>query len=57
VRAIEATIRALHELGCAKINLQVTPHNSVVVDFYCKLGYEVEERISMGKLLAVEGTA
>lgn len=37
--------------GCPKINLQVSANNAAVVAFYQKLGYAVEERISMGKLL------
>jgi len=43
--------RQLAELGCRKINLQVLAANSATVDFYRKLGYAVEERVSMGKLL------
>jgi ribosomal protein S18 acetylase RimI-like enzyme len=46
VRHVE---RALENQGCPKINLQVLPSNSATVDFYLKLGYRVEERISMGK--------
>jgi putative acetyltransferase len=38
--------------GCPKINLQVLASNAGTVEFYRKLGYSVEERISMGKLLA-----
>jgi ribosomal protein S18 acetylase RimI-like enzyme len=43
--------QALSELGCVKINLQVMPANAAVVEFYRTLGYDVEERISMGKLV------
>ncbi len=42
---------ALAALGCAKVNLQVRATNAVVVRFYERLGYTVEERISMGKRL------
>jgi len=42
---------ALIEMGCLKINLQVRASNAEVVAFYQRLGYLVEERISMGKLL------
>jgi ribosomal protein S18 acetylase RimI-like enzyme len=42
---------ALAELGCPKINLQVLESNAGAVDFYEKLGYRGEERISMGKVL------
>ena len=46
--AIEAR---LHDAGCRKINLQVRAGNEVVIDFYRRLGYDVEERVSMGKRL------
>ena len=41
----------LAEMGCQKINLQLLATNSAAVEFYPKLGYAVEERVSMGKLL------
>ena len=41
----------LAEMGCLKINLQVVATNAAVVGFYEKLGYTVEPRISMGKVL------
>jgi ribosomal protein S18 acetylase RimI-like enzyme len=44
---------ALQALGCPKVNLQVRASNAEVVAFYRTLGYSVEERISMGKRLAV----
>ena len=37
--------------GCLKINLQVIQSNESVVSFYEKLGYTLEPRISMAKLL------
>jgi ribosomal protein S18 acetylase RimI-like enzyme len=43
--------QALQALGCLKINLQVRASNAAVVAFYRTLGYDVEERISMGKRL------
>ena len=43
--------RALKALGCLKVNLQVVSTNSGVVEFYEKLGFSVEDRISMGKRL------
>ena len=42
----------LAQLGCSKINLQVRAENAAVAAFYRSLGYEVEERVSMGKRLA-----
>ena len=41
----------LARLGCPKLNLQVRASNEEVVAFYEKLGYKIEERISMGKRL------
>ena len=48
VRRVEA---ALEALGCPKLNLQVRASNAAVVAFYERLGYAVEERVSMGKRL------
>ncbi|MGI6456302.1 MAG: GNAT family acetyltransferase [bacterium] len=42
---------ALVDMGCLKINLQVLPSNKSVVSFYEKLGYRIEERISLGKIV------
>ena len=41
----------LKRLGCPKLNLQVRASNHEVVAFYESLGYQVEERASMGKRL------
>ena len=41
----------LADMGCPKLNLQVRASNHDVVTFYKSLGYQVEERVSMGKLL------
>jgi ribosomal protein S18 acetylase RimI-like enzyme len=46
VQCVEASLVAL---GCPKVNLQVVTLNASVVAFYERLGYVVEERISMGK--------
>ncbi len=43
--------QGLASLGCPKLNLQVRASNREVVAFYQKLGYKVEERVSMGKRL------
>ncbi len=48
VRAAES---GLSKLGCPKVNLQVRASNADVVEFYRRLGYEVEERVSMGRRL------
>jgi len=52
---LQALERALARMGCPKLNLQVRVSNQGVVDFYRKLGYAVEERISMGKELSETG--
>jgi ribosomal protein S18 acetylase RimI-like enzyme len=43
--------QGLEALGCPKVNLQVRATNSAVISFYRSLGYEVEERFSLGKRL------
>ena len=48
VRHAEEQLKAL---GCPKINLQIMKGNEAVESFYRKLGYESEQRISMGKKL------
>ena len=48
MRAVEV---GLARIGCPKLNLQIRADNREVVAFYCKLGFDVEERISMGKRL------
>lgn len=47
--------RGLARIGCPKLNLQVRADNEAVVAFYRRLGYAVEERISMGKRLDQRG--
>ena len=41
--------RRLTALGCRKVNLQVVTSNAAVTGFYRRLGYDVEERISLSK--------
>jgi ribosomal protein S18 acetylase RimI-like enzyme len=48
VRRVEEELAAR---GCPKVNLQVRAENAAVVAFYERLGYRVEPRVSMGKLL------
>jgi ribosomal protein S18 acetylase RimI-like enzyme len=43
--------RALAAAGCMKVNLQVLSSNVTTAAFYESLGYGVEPRISMGKVL------
>jgi ribosomal protein S18 acetylase RimI-like enzyme len=48
MRSVE---KRLARLDCPKLNLQARASNEKVVAFYKRLGYEVVERISLGKRL------
>lgn len=41
----------LRDLGCSKVNLQIRASNAEVAEFYRRIGYVVEDRVSMGRLL------
>ena len=48
---MRAAEKGLEIAGCPKVNLQVRATNSKVIAFYRSLGYELEERASLGKRL------
>ena len=48
-KLLKHTENELKKLGCVKINLQIYKNNKIVKEFYLKNGYDIEERISMGK--------
>jgi len=48
---VAAALEALRELGCIKVNLQIRASNHEVRAFYESLGFDVEDRISMGAFL------
>ena len=48
-RLMKAAEAGLANLGCPKVNLQVRAANADSVAFYRRIGYQVEERVSMGK--------
>ncbi|NDC71656.1 MAG: GNAT family acetyltransferase, partial [Betaproteobacteria bacterium] len=48
---VEHAERALADLGCMKVNLQLLATNEATAAFYKSLGYIVEPRVSMGKVL------
>lgn len=50
-RIMEEAEAVLRRLGCPKINLQVRGSNRQAVAFYERLGYAVEDVISLGKRL------
>ena len=43
--------QALIARGCMKINLQIADGNEAVAAFYESVGYVVEKRVSMGKIV------
>ena len=43
--------QALVSKGCLKINLQLLQSNAAVAAFYASMGYAVEPRVNMGKLV------
>jgi ribosomal protein S18 acetylase RimI-like enzyme len=43
--------RLLRKAGCPKINLQFRTSNQPVIEFYRRLGYSVDDVVSMGKRL------
>ena len=48
-RMMRAAEEALAGLGAPKVNLQVRAGNDEAVAFYRSVGYEIEERVSLGK--------
>jgi len=44
----------LRARGCPKINLQVRTTNQQVIEFYRRIGFAVDEVLSMGKRLIVD---
>jgi ribosomal protein S18 acetylase RimI-like enzyme len=41
----------LARLGCPKVNLQVRGSNQAAVEFYRRIGYEIDDVVSMGRRL------
>ena len=50
-RLMEEAEALLRGLGCAKINLQVRSSNAEVIEFYKRIGYSIDDVVSMGKRL------
>lgn len=48
---MEKAESSLRGIGCPKLNLQVRASNLEVLKFYESLGYTVEQRASLGKVL------
>ena len=48
---VETAVQSLNERGCGKVNLQIRAGNTAVAEFYESLGFEIEDRLSMGRHL------
>jgi ribosomal protein S18 acetylase RimI-like enzyme len=48
IREAESRLRAM---GCIKVNLEVRASNIATTEFYGRVGYSIEERASMSKML------
>ena len=44
----------LRALGCPKINLQIRSSNADVIEFYQRIGFSIDDVVSMGKRLEEE---
>ncbi len=47
--------RLLLEAGCPKVNLQVRTSNRAAIEFYRRIGYGIDDVVSMGKRLVPDG--
>ena len=56
-RMMQAAEEALRRVGAPKVNLQVRSGNDAAVAFYRALGYEIEERVSLGKRLVSDNAS
>jgi ribosomal protein S18 acetylase RimI-like enzyme len=54
-RLMERAEEILGQLGCAKVNLQVRSSNEAAIGFYRRIGYSVDDSVSMGRRLEVDG--
>jgi ribosomal protein S18 acetylase RimI-like enzyme len=50
-RMVEAATALLKAAGCPKINLQIRRSNTDVIAFYTRLGFTIDDVVSMGKRL------
>jgi ribosomal protein S18 acetylase RimI-like enzyme len=48
---VKYAMQSLKEIGCIKVNLQIRSTNTGVATFYKSLGFETEERLSMGAFI------
>jgi ribosomal protein S18 acetylase RimI-like enzyme len=50
-RIMEEAEARLRALGCPKINLMVRNTNAAVIEFYRRIGFQLDEVVCMGKRL------
>ncbi len=50
-KLVGEAVEQLKALGCTKVNLQIRAGNEAVAEFYAKLDFVEEARISMGRAL------
>ena len=43
--------RLLKQAGCPKVNLQIRGTNTSAIEFYRRLGYQIDDVVSLGKRL------
>lgn len=53
-RIMERAEELLASVGCPKINLQVRGTNRQVIEFYRRIGFSVDDTISLGKRLETD---
>jgi len=53
-RMMEEAEALLRAAGCPKINLQVRCANATVIEFYKRIGFKVDDVVSLGKRLEVD---
>jgi ribosomal protein S18 acetylase RimI-like enzyme len=53
-RMVEEVEKRLQALGCPKINLQVRSSNTDVIEFYQRIGFAVDDAVSLGKRLETD---
>jgi len=51
-KLVRYSLQVLRQLGCVKVNLQIRSTNTGVAEFYKSLGFNVEDRLSMGAFIA-----
>ncbi len=50
-RMMDEAERRLHAAGCPKINLQVRSSNAAIIEFYKRIGFKIDDVVSLGKRL------